>query len=121
MSSHCNQSQRTLDGNFQCNQYNKNTDPDDISLCAGKGYFPPDDEYKAYLAKIPVSREVSDVIWQVSIRVFKLSQKSTCNYLKVVNKQDKKKFKNMAITGTVNCQCSHVFILSSVDLHHGER
>ncbi|KAF7372608.1 CxC2 domain-containing protein [Mycena venus] len=88
---HCNQSQRTLDGNFQCNQFNKNTDPDDISLCAGKGYFPPDDEYKAYLAKIPVSRE------------------------------DKNKFKNMAVTGTVNCQCSHVFILSSVDLHLGER
>ncbi|KAJ7069033.1 hypothetical protein B0H15DRAFT_925884 [Mycena belliarum] len=105
---HCNQSQRTLDGNFQCNQYNKNTDPDDISLCAGKGYFPPDDEYKAYLAKIPVSRE-------------KKWQKSTCNYLKVVNKQNKKKFKNMAITGTVNCQCSHVFILSCVDLQYGER
>ncbi|KAJ6479795.1 hypothetical protein C8R45DRAFT_1101241 [Mycena sanguinolenta] len=47
--------------------------------------------------------------------------KSTCNYLKVVNKQDKKKFKNMAITGTVNCQCSHVFILASVDLPHAER
>ncbi|KAF8157650.1 hypothetical protein K438DRAFT_2073948 [Mycena galopus ATCC 62051] len=102
--SHCNQSQRTLDGNFQCNQFNKNTDPDDISLCAGNGYFPPDDEYKAYLAKIPASPE-----------------KSTCNYLNVVNKQDKKKFKNMAVTGTVNCQCSHVFILSSVDLHLGER
>ncbi|KAJ7857939.1 hypothetical protein B0H14DRAFT_3135672 [Mycena olivaceomarginata] len=101
---HCNQSQRTLDGNFQCNQFNKNTDPDDISLCAGKGYFPPDNEYKAYLAKIPVSRE-----------------KSTCNYLNVVNKRDKKKFKNMAVTGTVNCQCSHVFILSSVDLQLGER
>ncbi|KAJ6596394.1 hypothetical protein DFH09DRAFT_130750 [Mycena vulgaris] len=101
---HCNQSQRTLDGNFQCNQFNKNTDPDDISLCGGKGYFPPDDEYKSYLAKIPVSRE-----------------KSTCNYLKVVNKQVKKKFKNMAITGTVNCQCSHVFILSCVDLQYGER
>ncbi|KAJ7922159.1 hypothetical protein B0H13DRAFT_1525370, partial [Mycena leptocephala] len=53
--------------------------------------------------------------------------KATCNYLKVVNKQDKKKFKNMAITGTVrtsttvNCQCSHVFILSCVDLPHAER
>ncbi|KAJ7443174.1 hypothetical protein B0H11DRAFT_1881567 [Mycena galericulata] len=101
---HCNQSQRTLDGNFQCNQFNKNTDPDDVSLCKGKGYFPLDSEYKEYLKKIPVSRE-----------------KSTCNYLKVVNKQDKKKFKNMAITGTVNCQCSHVFILSCVDLQYGER
>ncbi|KAJ6576768.1 hypothetical protein B0H10DRAFT_2344712 [Mycena sp. CBHHK59/15] len=81
-----------------------NTDPDDVSLAAGNGYFPPDDKYKEYLAKIPVSRE-----------------KSTCNYLKVVNKQDKKKFKNMAITGAVNCQCSHVFILSCVDLQYGER
>lgn len=27
----------------------------------------------------------------------------------------------MAITGTVNCQCSHVFILSCVDLYYGER
>ncbi|KAJ7805035.1 hypothetical protein B0H13DRAFT_1469950, partial [Mycena leptocephala] len=41
--------QRTLDGNFQCSQFNKNTDPDDISLCAGKGYFPLDSEYREYL------------------------------------------------------------------------
>ncbi|KAJ7460506.1 hypothetical protein B0H11DRAFT_1923908 [Mycena galericulata] len=101
---HLNQSQRTLDGNFQCNQFNKNTDPDDVSLCAGKGYFPLDSEYKEYLARVPPSKE-----------------KSTCNYLKAVNKQDKKKFKNMAITGTINCQCSHVFILSCVDLYYGER
>ncbi|KAJ6484788.1 hypothetical protein C8R45DRAFT_1075191 [Mycena sanguinolenta] len=101
---HCNQCQRTFDGNFQCNQFYKNTDPDDVSLCTGKGYFPPEDECKAYLSKIPVSRE-----------------KSTCNYLNAVNKQDKKKFKDMAVTGTVNCQCSHVFILSCVDLQLGER
>lgn len=55
---HLNQSQRTLDGNFQCNQFNKNTDPDDVSLCEGKGYFPPDSEYKEYLAGVPVSKEV---------------------------------------------------------------
>ncbi|KAK6997020.1 CxC2 domain-containing protein [Favolaschia claudopus] len=101
---HLNQSQRTLDGNHQCNQFSKNNDPDDVSLCNGKGYFPLDSEYQEYLKKVPATAE-----------------KSTCNYLKVVNKQDKKKFKNMAITGTVNCQCSHVFILSSVDLPHAER
>ncbi|KAJ6563164.1 hypothetical protein B0H10DRAFT_1966261 [Mycena sp. CBHHK59/15] len=101
---HLNQSQRTLDVNFQCNQFTKNTDPDDVSLCAGKGYFPLDSEYKEYLARVPISKE-----------------KSTCNYLKAVNNQDKKKFKNMAITGTINCQCSHVFILSCVDLYYGER
>ncbi|KAJ7495577.1 hypothetical protein FB451DRAFT_1164304 [Mycena latifolia] len=73
---HLNQSQRTLDGNHQCNQFSKNTDPDDVSLCAGKGYFPLDSKYQEYLQSVPKSTEV-------------------------VNKQDKKKFKNMAITGTV--------------------
>ncbi|KAJ7256582.1 hypothetical protein C8J57DRAFT_1235441 [Mycena rebaudengoi] len=93
---HLNQSQRTLDGNHQCNQFSKNTDPDDVSLCGGKAYFPLDSAYQDYLNSVPTSTEV-------------------------VNKQDKKKFKNMAITGTVNCQCSHVFILSCVDLPHAER
>ncbi|KAK6992405.1 hypothetical protein R3P38DRAFT_2570469 [Favolaschia claudopus] len=101
---HLNQIQRTLDGNFQCNQYKKNSNPDDVSLCKGKAHFPVDRDYRAYLKENPGSTE-----------------KSTCNYLKAVNKQDKKKFKNMAITGTVNAQCSHVFILSSVDLHYGEK
>ncbi|KAF7371602.1 CxC2 domain-containing protein [Mycena venus] len=101
---HLNQLQRTLDGNHQCNQFNKNNDPDDVSLCGGKAYFPNHDEYQAYLAKVPTSHK-----------------KSTCNYLKVVNSQDKKKFKNMAIIGTVNCQCSHVFVLSCVDMPYGER
>ncbi|KAJ7801345.1 hypothetical protein B0H14DRAFT_2615380 [Mycena olivaceomarginata] len=93
---HLNQSQRTL--------FSKNTDPDDVSLCAGKAYFPLDSTYQDYLKSVSTSTE-----------------KATCNYLKVVNKQDKKKFKNMAITGTVNCQYSHVFILSCVDLPHAER
>ncbi|KAJ7116742.1 hypothetical protein C8R46DRAFT_1170407 [Mycena filopes] len=107
---HLNQSQRTLDGNHQCNQFSKNTDPDDVSLCAGRAYFPLDSEYQKYLAEVPNSTEMIPSI-----------QKATCNYLKVVNKQDKKKFKNMALTGTVNCQCSHVFILTCVDLPHSER
>ncbi|KAJ6490891.1 hypothetical protein C8R45DRAFT_901278 [Mycena sanguinolenta] len=101
---HLNQMQRTLDGNHQCNQFNKHNDPDDVSLCGGKAYFPNHDEYQAYLVKVPTT-----------------NKKSTCNYLKVVNSQDKKKFKNMAITGTVNCQCSHVFVLSCVDMPYGER
>ena len=62
LSRHLNQIQRTLDGNFQCNQFNKNTDPDDVSLCAGKGYFPLDSEYKEYMARIPVSKEVCYVL-----------------------------------------------------------
>ncbi|KAF7323994.1 CxC2 domain-containing protein [Mycena kentingensis (nom. inval.)] len=101
---HLNQLQQTLDGNFQCGQYTKNTDGGDVSQFEDRAYSPEDAGYSAYLSRIPVSKE-----------------KSTCTYLTVVNKQDKKKFKNMAVTGTVNCQCSHVFIVSSVDMHHGER
>ncbi|KAJ7721362.1 hypothetical protein B0H16DRAFT_1335380, partial [Mycena metata] len=118
---HCNQTQRTLDGNFQCNQYNKNTDPDDVSLCGGRAYFPEDQEYTEYLDTIPVSTEVKSRIQSTHENVVQSPQKSTCNYLKVVNKQDQKKFKNMAKTGTVNGQCSHVFILSCVDMQYGER
>ncbi|KAJ6558995.1 hypothetical protein B0H10DRAFT_1807431 [Mycena sp. CBHHK59/15] len=59
---HLNQSQRTLDRNFQCNQFSKNTDPDDVSLCAGKGYFPLDSEYCEYLNRVPVSKEVGQFI-----------------------------------------------------------
>ncbi|KAJ7656586.1 hypothetical protein B0H17DRAFT_1213791 [Mycena rosella] len=40
---------------------------------------------------------------------------------KVVNRQDRKKFKNMDVTGTINAQCSHVFVIASVDMHHSER
>ncbi|KAF7300128.1 CxC2 domain-containing protein [Mycena kentingensis (nom. inval.)] len=101
---HLNQIQRTLDGNFQTGQFNKNTDPDDVSFCEGDGYMPLDAPYRDYLEMTPLSTE-----------------KSTCGYLTVVNKQNKKKFKNMAVTGTLNCQCSHVFVLSSVDMHYGER
>ncbi|KAF7327107.1 CxC2 domain-containing protein [Mycena kentingensis (nom. inval.)] len=105
---HLNQSQRTLDGNFQTNQYSKNNDPNDVSLAEGAGdgdgYIPKDSRYRDYLKKTPNSKE-----------------KSNCTGLNAVNKQNKKKFKNMAVTGTINCQCSHVFVLSTVDMHDGER
>ncbi|KAJ6558994.1 hypothetical protein B0H10DRAFT_1846219, partial [Mycena sp. CBHHK59/15] len=42
----------------QCNQFSKNTDPDDVSLCAGKAYFPLDSEYQDYLKSVPTSTEV---------------------------------------------------------------
>jgi hypothetical protein len=91
-----------------------------VSLCKGHGQFPLDSEYKEYLASIPVSTEVRDNLAHIH-RLIQSHQKSTCNYLKVVNKQDKKKFKNMAITGTVNVQCSHVSNMSCADLQLGER
>jgi hypothetical protein len=101
----------------------KNSDPDDVSLFKGNSYFPPDDVYRAYLKTVPNSEEVNLLHYNGAQLLTKwvIGQKSTCTYLKAVNKQDKKKFKNMDITGTVNIQCSHVFIQSSVDMQFGER
>ncbi|KAL0068273.1 hypothetical protein AAF712_004660 [Marasmius tenuissimus] len=78
---------------------------DNVSLlndCVS-GYFPSRESMRQHLAIAP-----------------KTNEKSTCNYLKVVNNQDKKKFKNMSVTGIVGVQCSHVFMLSAVDLTASE-
>ncbi|KAJ7669584.1 hypothetical protein B0H17DRAFT_1183859 [Mycena rosella] len=101
---HLNQQRQTLDRNFHCNKSTKNTDPSDLSLYDGKAYFPTNEFLNEQLAKAP-----------------KTEPKSTCNYLKAVNNQDRKKFKNMEITGIVNTQCSHVFVKASVDMQYGER
>ncbi|KAJ7501520.1 hypothetical protein B0H11DRAFT_2224403 [Mycena galericulata] len=101
---HIMQQQTTADGNFHTGHFIKNCDPHDKSLCDGKAQFPPDKEYRDYLRSLPLTKE-----------------KSTCTYLKAVNRQDKKKFKNMDVTGTINIQCSHVFVLATVDMHNGER
>ncbi|KAJ7695551.1 hypothetical protein B0H14DRAFT_2650538 [Mycena olivaceomarginata] len=101
---HLKQQRSTLDGNFHCTMSTKNSDPKSYSLYKGSGFFPTDAILKEQLAKAPATVE-----------------KSTCNYLKAVNNQDKKKFKNMEITGIVNVQCSHVFVQASVDLQFGER
>ncbi|KAJ6607969.1 hypothetical protein B0H10DRAFT_2304322 [Mycena sp. CBHHK59/15] len=107
---HILQQQLTLDGNFHTGHFAKNCDPNDISLCNGKAQFPPDKEYRVLLS-----------ILLLSALNTPFSQKSTCTYLKAVNRQDKKKFKNMDVTGTINAQCSHVFVVATVDLHHSER
>ncbi|TFK35116.1 hypothetical protein BDQ12DRAFT_726248 [Crucibulum laeve] len=103
---HLNQKQETLDGNHHNGKYAKNSDPGDISLFEGKSLMPLDSAYKEYLKNVPKAH------WQ---------EKSTCSHLNALNKQDRKKFKNMDITGVVNLQCSHVFIKASVDLQFGER
>ncbi|KJA19668.1 hypothetical protein HYPSUDRAFT_204406 [Hypholoma sublateritium FD-334 SS-4] len=102
---HINQFQWTVDGNFHLNKYMKNTDPDDISLYDGKAYFPRNDEYKRYLDGIPINSK----------------EKVICDHLKAMEKQNRKKFKNMDVTGVVQIQCSHVMVKSTVDLQLGER
>ncbi|KAE9398182.1 hypothetical protein BT96DRAFT_822298 [Gymnopus androsaceus JB14] len=102
---HIYQKQLTADGNFHVNEYEKNNDPNDISLetANGIGYFPHQADFDEYLKTIP-----------------EVEEKSTCNYLNIVNNQNKKKFKNMRYSGVVNIACSHIIISSSVNLRKGE-
>ncbi|CAA7271018.1 unnamed protein product [Cyclocybe aegerita] len=102
---HLNQTQHTLDGNHHTNKFIKNTDLDNVSLFGGRACFPDDAIFQAYLKSQPAD----------------LPEKTTCSYLNAVNKQNRKKFNNMDITGIVNAQCGHVFVKSSVDLQLGER
>ncbi|KAJ7212369.1 hypothetical protein C8J57DRAFT_1539218 [Mycena rebaudengoi] len=101
---HIMQLRTTLDGNFHTGHFIKNSDPNDIPLCDGQAQFPPDGEYREYLKSVPLTKE-----------------KSTCTYLKAANRQDKKKVKNMDVVGTINAQCSHVFVVATVDMPHAER
>ncbi|KAE9397267.1 hypothetical protein BT96DRAFT_941094 [Gymnopus androsaceus JB14] len=102
---HLNQDSKTMDGNFHLGQYLKNTDPNDISLVTDNniGYFPDEKKVEQYLKNTAED-----------------SEKSTCNYLKVVNNQNKKKFKNMRYSGVVNVSCNHCVIRSSMNLLKGE-
>ena len=50
-----------------------------------------------------------------------LAQKSTCSYLKAVNKQDTKKLLGSDISGFVAVSCPHCFFISVVDLERGEK
>ncbi|KAK0207804.1 hypothetical protein IW262DRAFT_1469143 [Armillaria fumosa] len=79
---HINQQNLALDRNFHQNKTIKNSDPDNISLFEGKTYFPKDAAYKVYLKTTKPTQE-----------------KSVCNYLKVVNNQNKWKFKSLEVTG----------------------
>ncbi|KAJ7027283.1 hypothetical protein C8F04DRAFT_1267195 [Mycena alexandri] len=68
----------------------------------------------------PTQKELTEHLASVAHDPY-TKETSNCNYLKAVNNQDKKKFKNTIISGIVNIQCSHVFIKSTVDLQLGEK
>ncbi|KAK1224256.1 hypothetical protein PQX77_012834, partial [Marasmius sp. AFHP31] len=104
---HLHQIHLTLDGNFQANHFAKNSDPNNVSLWGGRAYFPVDSVYKSHLQKAG-----SDFT----------TEKCLCGHtIKAIEKQNRVKFKNMDISGIVNCQCDHIFVWSSVDLQLGER
>ncbi|KAK1224325.1 hypothetical protein PQX77_012776 [Marasmius sp. AFHP31] len=103
---HLHQTRLTLDGNYHANHYaKKNSDKNDVSLWLGRGYLPVAAVYNAHCGLEEASS----------------TEKSVCGHLKTINKQNKVKFKNMDISGIVNCQCCHIFIRSTSNLKCGER
>ncbi|TEB25867.1 hypothetical protein FA13DRAFT_1796169 [Coprinellus micaceus] len=96
----------TADGNFQANRYIKNSNVRRISFFKGKAYFPLDKEYKVFITRINAKKS---------------PEKTTCSYLNTINKQEETEFLGTDVSGVLNIQCPHVFILSSVDLQFGER
>ena len=122
LQSHLNQTQYTADGNHHSNKYLKNTDPNDVSLCDGKAYFPNDAEYNEYIWNLPSTAPEVSRSWPVKdCQKWQSQQKTPCDHLNALNKQNRKKFRNMDITGIVNIQCSHIFIKSTVDLQLSEK
>ncbi|KDR65131.1 hypothetical protein GALMADRAFT_148963 [Galerina marginata CBS 339.88] len=103
---HLQQTRLTADGNHHSNKYSKNTDPDDVSLYDGNSYIPRDQEYKEYLEKLPKNPR---------------EKIGPCDHLNALSKQNRKKFKNMDVTGVVCVQCGHIIVRSSVDLQLGEK
>ncbi|KAK1230695.1 hypothetical protein PQX77_006210 [Marasmius sp. AFHP31] len=104
---HLHQTHLTLDGNFQANHYSKNCNPNDVSLWGGRSYIPLDSVYKAHIQQAGSDFQ---------------NEKCLCGHtIKAIEKQNRVKFKNMDISGIVNCQCDHIFVWSSVDLQLGER
>ncbi|KAJ3768469.1 hypothetical protein FB446DRAFT_650383, partial [Lentinula raphanica] len=89
--------------------YEKNNDPNDVSLFAGRAYMPEQKHHKHYLQNLS-----GLCSWMIT------QQKATCNHLKVENGTNHAKFKNMSVTGNVNVQCSHIFVCSSVDMKGDE-
>ena len=134
---HLIQHRITVDGNFHANHFIKNCDPDSASLLDGKAHFPENEKYQKHLNTSAKANSTSKSggggddhievrthtrhIRSAHHSTAETAQKTTCSYLKAVNKQEKKKIKGLDVTGVVNVQCSHCFVLSSVDLQLGEK
>ncbi|KAK1223873.1 hypothetical protein PQX77_013239 [Marasmius sp. AFHP31] len=103
---HLHQTRLTLDGNYQANHVaKKNIDKNNVSLWAGRGCLPVASVYNAHCG----------------LKEASTTEKSVCGHLNTINKQNKTKFKNMDISGIMNCQCCHIFVHSSANLKCGER
>ncbi|KAL0061228.1 hypothetical protein AAF712_011987 [Marasmius tenuissimus] len=95
----------SIDGHFGLSRRNKRQDPDDISLLEGLAMFPQDKWF-------------SDIM---RVHGKNSPEKSNCAKFKVMELQNRLKFKGCVISGVVAVQCArHGVFMSATDLSLGE-
>ncbi|ESK93531.1 hypothetical protein Moror_1638, partial [Moniliophthora roreri MCA 2997] len=95
----------SADGHFGLQCKDKFDDPDDISMCKGHGIFPPTKWFTKFMKH---HQKASP-------------QKSNCMSFRVMEMQNKLKFKGSIVTGVVAIQCArHRVFTSAVDMSAGE-
>ncbi|KAL0564850.1 hypothetical protein V5O48_017186 [Marasmius crinis-equi] len=103
---HLNMMYTTLDGNSKTRRFLKKGGEGDVSLYDGKSYFPPDAEYARFLQRVKEKKMDEPT--------------PDCDNVKVVSRLTDLATHGMAVTGTVNHQCSHVFIMGVTDMFASE-
>ncbi|KAL0564209.1 hypothetical protein V5O48_017844 [Marasmius crinis-equi] len=95
----------SMDGHFGLQRKNKIDDPDDVSLLEGRGMFPEDEWFRELLSKHGKQSQ----------------EKSSCAKFKVIEMQNRLKFKGCVISGVVAVQCArHGIFMAATDLSLGE-
>ncbi|KAL0574852.1 hypothetical protein V5O48_007125 [Marasmius crinis-equi] len=96
----------TLDGNSKTRHFCKKGGESDALLYEGKAQFPPNDAYVKFLEKAKKSKRVEPT--------------PDCDSVKVITRLTDLATHGMAVTGTVNHQCSHIFIMGATDMFASE-
>ncbi|KAJ6623247.1 hypothetical protein B0H10DRAFT_1786787 [Mycena sp. CBHHK59/15] len=110
----------SADGNFKLQRKKKREDPDDFALNDVNTYFPPNEDFKAYV-KLIKSEKQEEVTLPPDANL--KQQLQECDHLNAARMQKISKFKNAIITGVVAVQCArHGFYVPQgmVDLSLGE-
>ncbi|KAH9936583.1 uncharacterized protein B0H18DRAFT_868044, partial [Fomitopsis serialis] len=109
------------DGNHGLQKKCKRDDPDDVSLCEGKGYFVDPKKMKNYLDEIASEPAVST---NTRLASFLADSHGTCSGFKVGRAQRPGKFRNLEVSGVVAVICIRHGCFrqgAMVDLQKGER
>ncbi|KAK1216835.1 hypothetical protein PQX77_020526 [Marasmius sp. AFHP31] len=103
---HLNMFYTTLDGNCKTHRFQKKGDYGDCSLYKGQSYYGNDNIYNAFLKKAGKKKLAEPV--------------PDCDSMKVITRLTDLATHGMAVTGTVNHQCSHIFIMGVTDMYSSE-